>query len=414
MSDRSLGTLLSWLPSLWGQNWRDPREWVQVNRSIDRLGRRVRQVRRAVGADAVAFYLACDPFVADYLSCLSACGADYPDACSHFVQPGDAEHEVAFYPDAAADPSRAGPADERVAAVMAHRKDRLFGDFVVRERVVSRGRLVRRDPKSGRVSAVLTVNYRHPVAPAEWERRVGGLRAEFDRLVDEDAAEVGERLGRKSRYLQAPFLRLLDVLDPLSGRAAAADTPELMEALLRGAIPPLDAPGRRWCGTVHRLTPDGGALELVAGTGDFPRPARTVHDLTRGEGVISWVALRRQAVRIKDMTQSVFADISVKYLDGVRSQLAVPVLTRAGLWGTLSLEATDPNVFRRQEVGYLTRVASLAAMAAVQGEHERARQERDLYRDAVYSAKRAATPPEPPPPFDELCRAATDPIDFGS
>jgi len=389
--------------SLWPEPaWRDPGKWLNVNQLISSLQTQVEALRERVAADVLALYVACDPFVPNYLACLAAPGADFPEACSHFLQPWDSIEPIAFFPDAALDSMRSERIEDiRIRAVCEHRSDRLFAHFLVRERIVSRGRLICRDPESGRIVALLTVNFRRPVSASEWEVLSERLRSAFDELVAENAPEIRRKLQKKSRHLVPPFLGMLDIFDPLTHRSEPNGTRDLMERLLREATLPSDAPGRRWCGTVHRLTPDRRFLELVAGTDETSRSYGRLHDLSKGEGVISWVALRRQAVRIRDLSTWVFRDVSVKYLDGVRSQLAVPILVRNDLWGTLSLEDTHPNVFRRQEVGYLTRVASLAAMAVMQTELERVREERSIYLDALYANKSAAMIDEPPPTFDE-------------
>lgn len=398
------------LPSFWQEPaWREPNQWSEANNLIRSLVSNVEDIRREAGADVVAFYLACDPFAADYLSCLASPGATYPDACSHFLTPRDSSDVVAFFPDATLDPMRSGTDDDLVAALLRSRPDPLYGDFIARERIVSRGRLRHTDPMSGRTDALLTVNFRRPFFRDEWDRLILRIGRAFGQMVDDYAAEIRRLLQKKSKSLYPPFFGMLDLVDPLSRPTETRDAKGLMRSLLEQAIPPLDKPGRRWCGTVHRLTPDGRGLELIASAGDFPTPPRTILDLAAGEGVISWVALRRQAVRIREMADSPFRSLLVEYLSGIRSMLAVPILFRDKLWGTLSLEATDPNVFRRQEVGYLTRVASLAAMAAMQAEYDRVREERDLYLDAVYEARRAEVPDGPLPTFEELVAGSGQP-----
>jgi hypothetical protein len=62
--------------------------------------------------------------------------------------------------------------------------------------------------------------------------------------------------------------------------------------------------------------------------------------------------------------------------------------------------------------GNINRAAILAVVIAMQWEIEQLREERDLYLDAIYAAKRAAQPAEVLPSFEELMRNTSRKIDF--
>jgi hypothetical protein len=152
------------------QNWREGPGWGETRNQIQGFARDLDSLRQQTQADVLAFYLACDPFVTTYLRCLVAQGADYPEACSHFrLRPLDNLGPSAFYPDATKDPLRSGQEDDaRVLNLLRQGSGLLFGDFVTRERIVSRGWFLQRNPETGRETALLTVNFRRPVESQEW------------------------------------------------------------------------------------------------------------------------------------------------------------------------------------------------------------------------------------------------------
>lgn len=400
--------------SLWNQpTWRDPMEWVDVQDPINQLRSEIDQLRNEVNAKIIGVYLACDPFVSNYLSCFYAQGAKYPEACSHFLRPNDQLEEVCFFENALEDPMRCGSQDHQIVqSLIEQRGDTLFGDFILREGIVSRGRFAFRDRYTDQIIAFFSVNFDRVTSLEEWNRFVPRLQTTFNRIVETLVPQIRKKLQKKSKSLVMPFLGMLDLIEPLSPSELPVTPQNLMEKLLQQAIPPLDAPGRRWCATVHRLGNQGTTLELIASNGDFPNPVKRVFDITKGEGVISWVALRKIAIVIPDMNVSAFKNLSVEYLAGVRSQLAVPIFSHQGLWGTLSIEATDPNVFRRQEVGYLARVASLAATVALQSETQKLRDEYQRTLTAFYAEKQKQFADEKPLTYEQLLQSSAGPIDF--
>ena len=133
----------------------------QIRHDLDTL-------REEVGADVVAFYLACDPFL-PYLRCVTAPGARYEDACSHFrLRPLDPTvKDEDFFEIASSDPlcSKNQP---RVVALIDRLANPIFGDFVTREGIASRGRVLERDPHSGKETALLTIDYRDARSTGQW------------------------------------------------------------------------------------------------------------------------------------------------------------------------------------------------------------------------------------------------------
>src|SRR3979490_2759269 len=77
-----------------------------------------------------------------------------------------------------------------------------------------------------------------------------------------------------------------------------------------------------------------------------------------GEGVTGQAAQLRQAVLIDDVT------LDPRYIEAVpnvRSELAVPLITKNRVIGVIDIEAREPNYFNEEHVRVLTLVASRMA-----------------------------------------------------
>jgi putative methionine-R-sulfoxide reductase with GAF domain len=366
---------------------------VKFRDQIEGIREDLEKVRKEVGADVIAFYLACDEFLPDYLRCLAAPGAAYEEACSHFrLRPlAPTLKAIDFFERASDDPLCSGN-EPRVVALIDRLQNPIFGDFVTREGIVSRGRIIDRDLDTGKETALLTVNYREPRSMSQWLSFAPYLEAAFRDLL-ERVALIKRGLQELSATLKPAFQRMLEVTD-LSRLDSLPTSAEQLDEFLEKAIEPLreDGKGSGWCGTIHLLDDIGRNLLLKAWVGEPVVPPIVRHRIDRGEGVISWVALRKQAIRIRDLPPSPFDKIHVPYLPGVRSQLAVPMMTRGRLLGTLSLESTEPNIFSLQTVGYLTRVACLVASTLLLAKYEEVEYDRDCYLAAIYEHE-AQRPP---------------------
>ena len=359
----------------------------ELRQQLDLFIEPLESIRQKAAADVVVFYLACDPFLPAFLRCLNHAGKlQYPEACSHFrLRPDKPLTQAWFCPDARKDPMRSGLNDSPlVAEAIARKNTPLFGDFVHREGILSRGWFAQPDAESGQESALLTVSYRRPIAAEQWRQSAPELQAAFTDLLQQ-AAPIRRRFQEAGYGLAEAFVDMLDVIDPVRELDKDGGNSETrLRRILERAFVPLDSDSRRWCGTIHLLGDDGRTLELAASVGDFQRPATTSHRIDKGEGVISWVALRQQAVHIRDLRDSPFRPLHIEYLKDVRSQLVVPLLAQKRLLGTLSLETTEPDAFHTQHVGYLSRVGSLAAMDVLLSRFEAIKEERDQLLQGAY------------------------------
>jgi sigma-B regulation protein RsbU (phosphoserine phosphatase) len=87
---------------------------------------------------------------------------------------------------------------------------------------------------------------------------------------------------------------------------------------------------------------------------DFTEGAR----VKLGEGVTGQAALSRQAVLVDDVTQD---PAYISAVPNVRSELAVPLITKNRVIGVIDLEARDPGYFNEEHSRLLTLVASRIA-----------------------------------------------------
>jgi len=79
-----------------------------------------------------------------------------------------------------------------------------------------------------------------------------------------------------------------------------------------------------------------------------------------GRGVVGQVALTRQAILLNDIST---ADYYISANPGVRSELAVPLITKNRLIGVMDIESEQQNFFREEHLNVLTMTASRIAQA---------------------------------------------------
>jgi GAF domain-containing protein len=125
--------------------------------------------------------------------------------------------------------------------------------------------------------------------------------------------------------------------------------------------------GQRGFGTVHLYHAGDDVLVRVAQSGKVPIGLHATQSVARGEGIISWVALRQRALLIKDLRISDFESIYFNP-QGERiesaSTLTVPLIVEKDLVGVLSLESVDPGKFTESHVRTILFAASSAGLAA--------------------------------------------------
>lgn len=340
-----------------------------------------------------SFYVAGDIFYPETLRCIDAPGAYFPAAASHFLTPitekledynetDGIQHQ--FFSDVSQDRLR------EINSCVAQRlmdediRNRVFGDFVVREKILSRARFIYREEHSAK--AILTVNFRENVSYRQWKNHFPHLLQFFKGLTEATPCFSDSLYCNLNRYyscsrtiiqkIQRKKFEywkegrneikacLTDVLDGLVSLFQKTARAESRDALTYGTFFQLD---------------DTKKLVLAARSPNLENLKREFVELDpeKGTGVISWVAVRGKAIRIEDFlaaSNERFKEMLVPYTKKeLRSQLAVPVcicnsagapssLDSGSLLGILSIESTQPNLFDTDSLGFLRAIADEIAL----------------------------------------------------
>ncbi|MDH4064059.1 MAG: GAF domain-containing protein [Acidobacteriota bacterium] len=98
-------------------------------------------------------------------------------------------------------------------------------------------------------------------------------------------------------------------------------------------------------------------MELAIKYGDNPRALEPV---TLGEGLVGYAALHKETVLVDDVTKD---PRYIKAVEGVRSELVIPLLLKDRCLGVFDLESPEIGAFTKKHVELLTLLASQAAVA---------------------------------------------------
>jgi len=278
-----------------------------------------------------------------------------PDSSKQVLQRGDSE---SFCKDVASAAERRDNSVRRPDSLKPELLDYLylFGDFVERENIKSSARFVERENikssarfptrslvrKDDSAEAVLFVNFRTTTDFSPTLKQ--HLRDLWKALIKELPAI------EKALSLQdAPILQqAMTMLRPVQDWAAAGITQggnalrHYFESTLDAAMAAVCMSIADGVGTIHLYDAENERLELAAYRGSVNEEklkSATVQMVSKGEGIISWVALRERAIVISDLAddRNPFRKLHVPIRDDVRSEIAVPMLAGT-LVGVLNLE----------------------------------------------------------------------------
>jgi GAF domain-containing protein len=341
-------------------------------------------------ADSCTFYVR-DPFWPDELRLIDMPGVRMPEPMHGFSFPPHSKRVLAegepeiFEADSRINDQLREAAGTPLDGIAEDRRF-LFGDFIEREEIKSSVRLwwyageddkgEARVPQCGAQpggavvkgaipDAVLFVNYKKSRRFDDVDReKVKGLLL---RLVG-DVPELREDL--RASEMDAP-VQAIRMFPPKHAGSATRNAggeqrlPKDLESLLRLAVEALGLDAATTFGTVHLYNRDMGTLKLAAHCGeikDMVEAEKSLSVLT-GQGIISWVAIRRKAVLISDLDDSEFKRIHIRINEGVRSEVAIPIFDGKELLGVLNLESYRPGAFPRTCVRSLWFAVNRAAEA---------------------------------------------------
>ena len=238
----------------------------------------------------------------------------------------------------------------------------LFGDFPLREGVASAARLVSVSP-TGLSDAVLWVNFdsAESFSPAVKSH----LREVFEATLSR-RSDICAELEKASPFPARALTTILEATESLSIDDIGLD--EYLGNVLKATLTALgiNFEAGEGLGSVFRYEPRQKILYREQHFGATQPNAKTKNHVDKGEGLISWVALRRRSLLVPDLRTSPFksSGIYVEVSVNSQSELAVPMLAGDQLVGVMNLESSLPeSPFSPASVRAVWLAANHAAMA---------------------------------------------------
>jgi GAF domain-containing protein len=234
----------------------------------------------------------------------------------------------------------------------------LFGDFVDREGVKASARLMIKHENE--VIGILFVNFDKPITFDEaLKRNLQTLRDDVGEEIKGGAAFSAEDvLAQQAVSLLRPMQEwVADIYRTPKSEVSSLNT------ILADMMSGLGMDAQRGFGTIHLYRPENNDLVLKAHCGLPLAKTRKFQSVIKGEGIISWVALRRCSMFIENIQKSKFSEVYISLREGMTSALAVPMMERDELVGVLNFESEKPNQFQEQDARVLWYAARAAAVA---------------------------------------------------
>lgn len=330
------------------------------------------EIRKRLEATSCTFYVR-DPFWPGELRLLHMDGIRIKEPMHGFVFPSTAKRVISHggpqvFSAYAENNSRLREAQRQSLESIPPENRYLFGDFIEREGVKSSARLIHYE--GGQIEAVLFMNY---ARKEEFGRPLKHeLRKALTSLVRGDtlsrlsselrASEVGTL--SESISILTPAHQALAVLPTEPTACRDRELTEYFESLLINSLKALGISPEIGLGTILLFEPETMTLHPAAQVGKIQRKRKSLSaSVLSGQGIVSWVAIRRSALLVDDIRKSIFKSIYVPLNDDVKSELAVPLLAGDQLLGVLNLECTRTAAFSPQSVRTVWYAASLAATA---------------------------------------------------
>ena len=322
------------------------------------------QRRRDLGASSCTFYLR-DPYWSHNFRIAALCNVRYEEPMYGFASPSPArdvilgrEQEL-FVSDTSQDSRLSEPpisltdVDDAVLS--------LFGDFQSREGVRASARLTHTSPQ-GEPEAILFVNFSQPTEfDLELRTQLRALLREAMALtgaVQIELADEDDQWMSEATQIVSPELSLPS-LDLRGAREPDAFFQQILESTLRA----LGLSPEMALGTLHLYDPELQLLTLHGHCGHIQNIERArTHSVKRGEGVVSWVVMRRRALLIQNLRDSDFGTLHVTLNEATCSELAVPIESAGTLVGVICLECFEPGRLLPHHVRSVWYAANRAAI----------------------------------------------------
>lgn len=318
--------------------------------------------------DAFTLYVT-NPLWPEHLVLVATPGVHFPEAIYGLsiaekfqLLASSSDNVELYYPDAETDQLRRGisqPVERLIQSDPV--RNAVFGDFIARERIASRAWFINK--RAGVVRSALSANFRRTV---HWgEDETSALHNLFFNTIQMHVSQIEN--GIRSDLLKSvpDLIRFLHhpwASQFINSTQESNHSP--FDKILEAAVSAFNLSPDEVLGTIHLFENDSNVLVLKGKFSKIDQSRTQMHSLRHGEGVVSWVALRKHPVLINDLSKSEFVKrgIYVECMAGCQSELAVPICNGDELIGVLNLESTKKNAFSWTGVELLSHVAAQAAL----------------------------------------------------
>jgi putative methionine-R-sulfoxide reductase with GAF domain/transcriptional regulator with XRE-family HTH domain len=253
----------------------------------------------------------------------------------------------------------------------------LYLSFREREDVQSVAQLVHHDLQ-GRPEAILFVNFKRTIGfanRATANNDVEELKNQLKKTLSDllpSLASIQNELREKDNQWAVEAARIVSpVLAPLEMANEVFTSPDqYFKKVLAAALAAIGVEPSDGLGTLHLFDADQQILHLAAYKGEIDHFERAhEHSVARGEGVVSWVALKRRPLVLADLEEPhgdsgepTFRDLHMRIKDDARSEIAVPIISGSECIGVLCLESSKPKQFKPHHVRTLWYAANRLAV----------------------------------------------------
>ncbi|MGB7923393.1 MAG: SpoIIE family protein phosphatase [Pyrinomonadaceae bacterium] len=331
---------------------------------IQALQKKLDQRRAELDASSCTFYFR-DPYWPDEFRLVAMSNVRFKEPMYGFVSPESARRTIAKGDDkiyiTQTRIDKKNREQRKVLESVPESKLLLFGDFVQREGVQAYARLIHTN-KAGERDAVLFINFSE-----KGKKFDDGIKLRFDEFFDELLAEF-EKI--QDKLIKRDAIWLTEATKIVSPEMSIAnidfytlDKPDpYFTKIIESALKALHIKPGTGLGTLHLYNAEDQTLKLHGSFGVLDKDKAERHSVKTGEGVVSWVVLRRKALLIRDIEKSDFKEIHVCLNKDVRSELAVPLEAGGELVGVMCLECTEVDGFLPHHVRSMWYAVNRAAI----------------------------------------------------
>lgn len=325
------------------------------------LERRLRSGLESIGATSITVYVQ-DPFFHKELRLVLMPGVQVDEPMHGFLYPVSSAHQVNSGSDEPTFRIYREPVEypEPLATLVA--SDPLFGDFATREGVRSWARFRHRECEGGEIAVV--VNFNFADFDADRPDRIQAMTKAFEDVVRVSQDLRGELSAREVVSAQSLFRLLDENVNLVQDRP---DFDHYIRGLLRESLLATGLSEDDGFGALFLAREGGGKLiKHPVHVGVPWGIEQEEFDTSKGEGIVSWVALKRRCLHVRNVSESRFREkIFLDLMGKSRSALAVPLIAgddEDELLGVILIESREREI-HPGSVRWLYKAANQAALA---------------------------------------------------